>query len=197
MEPNYGVPLGAPMPAEYRRGFRQWQPVNGLAVAASVLVGLVALLSVLDTVADVSGQERQELLILLLYTFALIAAAVVVIVWLWRARSNAELVAGPQSQRLGRGWGIGGWFCPVVNLWFPYQYVVDVWRASRPNQAAAEGLVLAWWLTWLASKIVSRFERYDTDHSVAIVSCALEVAAAVLVVLVVRKISEWQSVPRS
>ncbi|HEY0495280.1 MAG TPA: DUF4328 domain-containing protein [Kutzneria sp.] len=196
MESNHGAPLGAPMPADYRRGYRQWQPVNGLAVAASVMVGLVALLSVLEAIADVTGQDRQELLFLMLYVVGRLAAAVVFIVWLWRVRANAELVAGAQSQRLGRGWAIGCWFCPVVNLWFPYRYVVDVWRASRPARGA-DGLVLAWWLTWLAGNLIGTFGANDPGHTVTIVSSALEVAAAVPAVLIIRKISEWQSVLRA
>lgn len=197
MEPNYGVPLGAPMPADQRRGFREWQPVGGLGIAASVLIGLVALVDVLQTVADARGLHAQLLMFVAVYYIALLAAAVVFIVWLWRARSNAELAAGPQSQRLGKGWGIGSWICPVVNLWYPYQYVVDVWRGSGPNREGSDGLVLAWWLTYLASNIVARFGGIDDDHSVAIVSCVLDVAAAVAVVLVIRKISERQSVARA
>ena len=85
------------------------------------------------------------------------AAGVVFIVWLWRARGNAELFCYGQHRR-GRGWVIGGWFCPVVNFWFPKQIVDDVIAASDPptpprfpdlRRIPRHGLVLAWWLTLL------------------------------------------------
>lgn len=193
MESNYG----APMPADQRQRQwqRQWQPVSGLGVAASVLIGLVALADVLQTVAAANALRQQEIMFGVWYFLALLAAAVVFMIWLWRARSNVELAAGPRSQRLGRGWAVGGWICPIVNLWFPYQYLVDVWRASAPRDTA-DGLVLAWWLAYLASNVVARFGSLDDDHSIGLVSCLLDVLAAVGAVLVVRRISEWQSVAR-
>ncbi|QUQ71901.1 DUF4328 domain-containing protein [Kutzneria sp. CA-103260] len=174
---------------------RQWRPVGGLGIAAALLVGLVGLADILETAAELTGQDTKAALLAVVFAFALVTAAPVFIVWLWRARANAELIAGRASQRLGRGWGIGGWLVPIVNLWFPYQYVVDVWRASAPNrESTTEAVVLTWWLALLGTWIVSRFERYDTDHSVALLSCALDVVAAVGLVLVIRRISAWQSV---
>ncbi len=88
----------------------------------------------------------------------LLGAGVSVIVWLWRARRNAEaLCAAPH--RLQIGWVIGGWFCPVVNMWFPHTILTDVVHASDPRTPAdaadlrgrpANALVTAWWLTLLA-----------------------------------------------
>lgn len=197
MELNHGVPLGAPMPADQRRGHRQWQQVGTIAVAAQVLVGLVALADVLETIAEARGLAPQTVLLSFVYLLALVTAAVVFVVWLWRARANAELVAGPDSQRLGRGWGIGSWICPVVNFWFPYQYVVDVWRASAPNRDdGGEGIVLGWWVCYLAANISGRVAAYNNGPSVAIVSAGLDVVSALLAVLVIRRVTEWQSAPR-
>jgi len=197
MESNHGVPLGAPMPADQRRNHRQWQSVGAISIAASVLVGLVALVDVLETIAEARGLGPQASLLAVVYLLALITAAVVFVVWLWQVRSNAEMVAGPASQRLGKGWAIGAWFCPVVNFWFPHQYVVDVWRASAPNREnSGEGIVLGWWLCYLAANISGRIATYGNGVSVAFVSAGLDVASAVLVVLVIRRITDWQSVAR-
>ena len=57
---------------------------------------------------------------------------------------------------------IGGWFCPVVNFWFPKQIVDDVIAASDPRTPPLlpdlrpiprHGLVLAWWLIWVATMV--------------------------------------------
>ena len=192
MESNHGMPV----PTEYYGGLRP-KPVGGLAVAASVLVGLAALFTVLQFGGVMVGVVQEPVLVAQGFLLTLLAAGVVFIVWLWRVRSNAEAIAGPQSQRLGKGWGIGCWICPIVNLWFPYQYVVDVWRASKPSRDTGDGLVLAWWLTFLATGVVAQFRRSDTDSLVASATCALLVAAAVLAVLVIRRISAWQSLSRA
>lgn len=195
MEQNSGMPpLGVPMPSEYRYyGDVRPRPVGGLAIAASVLVGLEALFAVLELIAVLEGAVRQSVLLSVGFLSALLAAGVVFIVWLWRVRSNVEAIAGPQTQRLGKGWAIGCWVCPIVNFWFPYQYVVDVWRASRPSDGTGDGLVLAWWLTFLAAGVVGEFRRSDTDGVAAIAACVLLATAAVLAVLVIRRITDWQT----
>jgi hypothetical protein len=186
VESNHGAPLGAPMSAEYRSGHRGWQPIGGLGIAASVLIGLAALLAVLRTVGQVTGKIELALLYEVLYILALLSAAVVFIVWVRRARANVHLVAG---QRMGQRRGTGGRFFWVT------RYVGDVWRASSPSGANGERLVLAWWVTWLASRIVPSLDRSVADrYPVAVISVLLEVAAAVLAVLIIRKISQWQAV---
>ncbi|MCE0447455.1 DUF4328 domain-containing protein [Streptomyces tricolor] len=49
---------------------------------------------------------------------ALLATMVVYLCWLWRVRVNAE-VFDASRHRMKRGWTIGGWFCPIVNLVVP------------------------------------------------------------------------------
>lgn len=188
MESNHGVPLGAPMSAEHRSGHRGWQPIGGLGIAASVLIGLVALLGSVRTVAQLVGKIELALLYEVLYILVLVAAAAVFIVWVRRARANMHLVAG---KRMDRRRGGGNRY-----LWAT-RYVSDVWRASGPAGAKGEGLVLAWWLTWLSSRAVPAIDRGVADrYPVAILSVLLEAAAAVMAVLIIRRISQWQAVPR-
>ena len=61
-------------------------------------------------------------------------AMVMFVVWFYRARVNAEGHGWPQ--RWSPGWAIAGWLVPVVNFWFPFQIMADIWRATR-------GLILA------------------------------------------------------
>jgi Domain of unknown function (DUF4328) len=42
-------------------------------------------------------------------------------------------------QRRSRGWAIGGWFCPAVNLWFPYQIATDVLYEAETAGAVRPG----------------------------------------------------------
>ncbi len=93
----------------------------------------------------------------------LAAAGIIVIVWLWRARSNAETLCAARH-RLSPGWVIGGWFCPIVNFWFPHMIVADVVRASDPRTPAdapdlrgrsISAVVTAWWLCFVINWILS------------------------------------------
>lgn len=186
-----------PAPTEYRYyGGLEPQPVGALSIAAMATVGLVALADVVEAVAGLRGQILLEALFSLIKVVALIVAGVMFVVWLWRARTNVEAIAGVQTQRHDKGWGIGGWICPIVNFWFPYQYMLDVWRASGAGRDRRDGLVLAWWLTFVAARLVEYFATVyvaGINQSAVVVGNALDVAAAVLVVLVVKQISDWQT----
>ena len=121
---------------------RQWRSVGALGVAASLFVGMVGVIDILETVAEVRGQEVQSAVLAVVFAFALIAAAPVFIGWLWQVRANAELIAGRESQRLGRGRGIGAWFVPIIHLVVvpfvlsvstnsPYKSVQEVLEAAK------------------------------------------------------------------
>ena len=134
-------------------------------------------------------------------------SAIVTIVWLYRARLNVE---GLRHQRRAKGWAIGGWFCPVVNLWFPFQIVEDIAAVDKPLREAHAGAPIryAWWLCWLLSWFAAfSFTRTHTvyadggfEDSVRfsvlfggnIVSRLFGAAAAILLAIIVREISARQ-----
>lgn len=135
-----------------------------------------------------------------------LAAGVLFIVWLWRARSNADLIA-PHEHKYRRSWAIWGWL-PIVNLWIPRRYALDVWRTSRPLSAVGRGhsVVNWWWGLFLTSQVLERIagrmlvngetlEAFTGGAALATAAALLGVPAAVLAVVVVRRISDWQSTP--
>ena len=166
------VPATGPMvsgrPA-LRYAHRSFRSVNGLGTAVSILICVVVLARAVlaasywyaykvvkdyveGPVKDPDRLDRADQVWVLAvdgFMLALLAASVVFIVWLWRARGNAELFCYGQHRR-GRGWVIGGWFCPVVNFWFPKQIVDDVIAASDPRtpplcpRPASVSLAMAW-----------------------------------------------------
>jgi hypothetical protein len=147
------------------------------------------------------------------FLLALLAAGVMFIVWLWRARGNAELFCYGKHRR-GRGWVIGGWFCPVVNLWFPKQIVDDVIAASDSRtpplfpdlrHIPRHGLVLAWWIISVATMVrgpggstsdlaadVPDVSDQAVSASVATLAVVLTAVCAVLAIRVVRLINRLQ-----
>ncbi|MFJ4869042.1 DUF4328 domain-containing protein [Streptomyces sp. NPDC088757] len=144
------------------------------------------------------------------YNFAFlvyVATGIVFIVWFHRLRKNAEVWAGDLQGRKP-GWAIGGWFVPLANLWIPRGIAADVWRASRWQPYAADGarelaLLNAWWTLWVADMVVERIasqlykraetaEAYTTAASCSLAGYLLDIAAAVLAILFVRRLTSMQ-----
>lgn len=188
-----------------------WSDWNRYVVVAGYLasepgIGLSDLVS-----ADNASQTAN-----VIGLFAHVAAGVVFLCWLWRARANAELF-NTARHRLSRGWTTGGWICPVINLWYPRFVVDDVWRTSRPGEQndlySVQGLphsslVRSWWYAWLVRWAASlwflvesgRPTTLSTLQSMALAGTLMAVCTCVagaLVVLILRQITEWQSIPRT
>lgn len=132
------------------------------------------------------------------------SAVVVFIAWLWRARTRAER-SSAAPHRHGRGWVIGSWFCPVVNLWLPREIVQDVVLASVPAGMPVDRgpirLVNRWWLVFVGFNLLvgpqTIPERTADDPGaplaaalIATVGLVLMVAAAVLAVRLIAEV-EW------
>ena len=103
-----------------------------------------------------------------------------------------------------RGWAIGAWFTPVVNLWFPRRIAGDIWDASTAwGERRSHGLVNAWWALWLLSLLAGRaaftsYRRAETApelHDAARTMLIADVAdsvAAVLAIAVVLQLTRMQ-----
>ncbi|MEU9305785.1 DUF4328 domain-containing protein [Streptomyces sp. NPDC048269] len=139
---------------------------------------------------------------------ALIVTGIVFVVWFHRVRTNAEVFA-PGAERLGRGWAIGAWFVPLANLWLPYRIAVTTWGSSTPLVAGGGyrrfplTLVNLWWgafvlarlLGWYGGMSYARAESAGAVRDAAttmLVGDILELVAAVLAVLFVRKLTAMQ-----
>ncbi|MET9296820.1 DUF4328 domain-containing protein [Streptomyces sp. NPDC003077] len=218
--PQHGTPATA-SPA----GAEQPRVVTGAATTATVLIALALVREVLVSVAnwrlyftahdyltgratnaDLEAVDTDGLAKLVSWPsfLVMIAAGVAFLVWLWRARINAELMSGAAAHRRSRGWVVGGWIGPVVNLWVPYQVVSDIWRASAPRRPVRLAPVNAWWALFAAAIVVRPIQwrmssTFDSERDVlananmSTLLTVLYVGAGVLVVLIVRRITAWQT----
>ena len=77
--------------------------------------------------------------------------SILFVVWFYRARINAERHG--YRQRRARAWAFWGWIVPIVNIWFPFQIMGDIWRAGLPAEQRGETawLPALWWTCWLLS----------------------------------------------
>ncbi len=106
-----------------------------------------------------------------------IAVWVVILIWQHRAATAARALGFPSDY--SPAWGVGCWFVPIVNYWFPYQAVRDCLPAGDPNRAR----VLQWWLAFAVggSLGLAAFIAAFFSSGVAI---GLSIPAAVLYVAV-------------
>ncbi|GAA1564147.1 hypothetical protein GCM10009789_16720 [Kribbella sancticallisti] len=200
-----------------------------MGFAASILIGVVTVMSwatawsdwhsyqVLGHFADDERKLAQADLISgsfgIVAALALLAAAVVFIVWLWRVRWNAEMFCRGEH-RFTRGWVIGSWICPVVNLWYPKWVVDDIVAASDPRtppqtatlrQIPGTRLVWAWWLTWVVGLVLdniaqrsvldgaAQLSELRTNAVMSTISAVSTTAAAVLAVLLIQRVNDLQT----
>ncbi|MFE6748354.1 DUF4328 domain-containing protein [Kitasatospora purpeofusca] len=192
-----------------------------LAVLVNDVIEVRAIGLVLADPEDPEGFDlleslaARELPVNALSVILLLLTAAAFVGWFHRIRANADLFV-PNGHRHGSGWAIGAWFTPVLSLWYPWQLVVDCWRASAPvdpdgqRRIVSQWLVSAWWTAWIGSLVAPRIvgalvradsgfggagERLETMRTalqVEVAGSALRVAAAVLAVLVVWRLTEMQ-----
>ena len=138
----------------------------------------------------------------------MLAIFVCFVIWMWRAAKNNEALGRPQP-RLGPGWAIGGWFIPLAFFVIPVLVAQDLWRGSDASVPRGDirwkigprsALVGWWWGLFLVSFLrgssssdnLSTFSDLRTSDTLSLIGRVFFVAAAVLSILVVRRISERQ-----
>ncbi|MFA5883901.1 MAG: DUF4328 domain-containing protein [Acidimicrobiia bacterium] len=135
---------------------------------------------------------------------------VLLLIWMWRVAKNAELT-GRSHPRFGPGWTIGAWFIPFASLVIPLLVMQDLWRASDPTvgrgdpawrQRPGSRLIGWWWAAYLVATLRfvssgdansrSELENLRTTDSLAAVGSLVAIAAAILLIRVVRGITRRQ-----
>ncbi|WP_443081294.1 DUF4328 domain-containing protein [Streptomyces sp. PmtA] len=102
-----------------------------------------------------------------------------------------------------------GWIVPVVSLWFPRRITLDIWTASELRRDVPDvprtpvTIVNVWWTVWICdvtlSNVASRyFVRADEADAIKqavgllMVADVLDIGAAVMAILVVRRLTRMQ-----
>jgi Domain of unknown function (DUF4328) len=143
--------------------------------------------------------------------------------WFFRAYSNLGRL-GVAHLRYRRGWAIGAWFVPILNLFRPKQIANDIDRASAPgaivggpvwHQRGVARRLQWWWGTFIASGVMAglaagaiananeenpvtlaeyedALETEQGGYALDLLSSVIGIAAVILVVLVVKRITEHQ-----
>ena len=211
----YGTPPGQAPPGFYPP---PPQPARGLMVAAIAIAAFFTVIQVIE--AGLAWPAQQSYLnaadngtrsydvwtpydvVAIPQIPLLIAAYVVTCLWLYKVRTNHEALFPGVHQARGKGWVWGGWVCPVVSLWFPFQIVRDVSRDPRTFKGSA--VIGWWWALWLITQVTDQIgpalvRGPDIEKgavsalgTVETIDASILVGAFVLWVLTVRRIGRLQ-----
>jgi hypothetical protein len=145
----------------------------GMVLAVAGLASDLAQISLLNkaragrapTDAEASFNDLHQAIVGGTQALVQIATAVAFGMWTYRAYGNLPALGGRQL-RMTPGWAVGSYFIPILNLFRPYQAVVEVWKVSDPavgvttqhsrSLARATPLLGLWWTLWLISGIYGR-----------------------------------------
>jgi hypothetical protein len=169
---------------------------TGLALATQVVAALWVLLSCGRLIAvaladDVSGLEPALHLTSAGSLVQLVAWGVGG-TWLYLVAAAGRRLRPDSWHERATYWAVVGWVVPVVNLWFPYQFVRDGAAAVR----AGTRVVGWWWATWLVAGLLTGVEGYVLTSVVDDTWTLLAVTAAGALATVVSG-ALWVRVVRS
>jgi len=149
-----------------------------------------------------------------IYLLVALVLLVLVIIWTFRAMKNNEAL-GRTMPRFKPGWGIAGWLIPFANLVIPVLILQDLWRGSDPATARGNAswrsnkgsaLVGWYWAAFIVSNVVrlgatsnndseytkQYFDDLKSQDSRNLAGSAIAIAAAVLAILMFRRIAQRQ-----
>ena len=145
--------------------------------------------------------DQRNLLVAISWLLVAFPVSVVMVsLWVHRAYANLEPLGrrGSRSPALAVGW----FFIPIANLWKPYQVMAEI--SNKTLGAVPRGLLASWWACWLAGIVVGNLQmqfslRESSDPAshtgpllVSLVSDAIWIAAALLLIRIMRAVTRGQ-----
>ena len=169
-----------------------------LLVAASVVIDVV------PNPNDNLAVSALSLIAFVVWLGTLVAAIVFFCMWLHRVVRNMPSLGAPDPRWSPARAVV---YCFIPFIWFvhPLWSVLDAWRgadtsrrwvdkATRRTMRAPQ-LLIAWWVAWLAGNYLSNIgSRFNGSVGLVfdVIGGAAQIAAAVLVVMVIRQLTARQ-----
>jgi hypothetical protein len=160
------------------------------AVAVCLDVGFNIILRVI-------GSASEEAILELLLT---LGSALFVLTWIYRAAKNLPAL-GRYGMEHTPGWCVGVFFVPIASLWWPFEGMREIWKASDPAYpqgswpaAPVTPMLGVWWGMYLASSaagIVAAVAQHVP--AIGIGSETIRGMAAVALVVLMRGIASRQA----
>lgn len=136
------------------------------------------------------------------YLVGFIIAGIAFVMWFHRAYRNISTFDAVPERNAS--WTFWGFVVPIISFYMPYRMMRETCTASAPTADPRLGLVGGWWALYLfsiaADKVVEKiFESSDTLAGLVtatwlnVGAVGIDIAAAVMAIVVVRTLTEWQT----
>lgn len=160
---------------------------------------------------DMEKIEASDTLIIAInaaHLIIVILSMVFFIMWLRRAYFNLHSLSW-HSARHSEGWAAGSWFIPILNLFWPYQIMEDIWRGTQNairekfGEPQSTALIGWWWALYLinkffgyitafASKGATEVDSLLTATRLEFVGDLVSIAAIVVTIRMIQRTSSFE-----
>ena len=177
------------------------RPFTSAHSLAQIVIILLAICVLIDVIAIASGYQS-------IGTFQLVArftAFIVFLIWFYRAHRNLQAL-GITRGRYSSPWTVLLFLVPILNLYYAYDLVKELWRQSSPDLGFSDDflkqhaftlkhypsktpLIGLWWGFTIASVVAARI-------SVDLISDAFALGASIFLILIVKNTDARQEEKR-
>ena len=178
-----------------------------LAICASIDVVAIAVECYQATLLSQAVTEQADLIsdrsrmIGTLQFVARFTALITFLIWFYRAHRNLQAL-GIRRGRYSSPWTVLLFLVPILNLYFAYELVKELWRQSSPDLGFSDAflkqhastlehypsktsLIVWWWGCTIASVFAARISDRMTGTWMDLISDALAVVASILLIRIV------------
>ncbi|HEY6004407.1 MAG TPA: DUF4328 domain-containing protein [Anaeromyxobacter sp.] len=159
------------------------------------------------TTAEANANDLRHSAIAGVHVIGFLVTAVAWLFWMHRAYGNLARFGTGKTEH-SPSWAVISWFIPILNLFRPYTITKELWVRSRGANAAGPagpgaGIVGWWWTLWIINGLLGNVSNAMARSAkgipelqsltvVGIVGDVLTIGAAVLALVVVRRIDGYQ-----
>jgi Domain of unknown function (DUF4328) len=183
------------------------RPFSSAHSLAELVIILLAICASFDAIAIAIGGYQMTLtnndtppVIGTLQLVARLTAFIVFLIWFYRAHRNLQPL-GIRRVRYSSPWSVLLFLVPILNLYYSYDLVKELWRQSSPDLGFSDdflkqnaftlehypsktALIGLWWGITIASLLAARFSDLTSD--------ALAAVASIVLILIVKNIDARQ-----
>ncbi len=143
-----------------------------------------------------------EFLYILLYAFEILAfIAALILYFIWMFSSNGDLRRSGMDLNYSPYWSVFGYIIPLLNIWLPYSYTAELYRATRAmrenkqeewKSISVSSIIPVWWISFVLFALGNRFVPQEIIEEYIVLSYFLITASAVCFLWSVRIILREQ-----
>ena len=164
----------------------------------------------LPTEAAATSNDLRQQIIAIASIIVSIISAITFILWFRRGYFNLHQRVNTLSY--SEGWAAGGWFVPIISLFYPHKLMKEMWREtdyiiSKNNntyQTKNSISIIGWWWTlWIIVEFAARFVakytlRADTIDELltstlsSMVQSVMSIALGLVTIKIVKEYSQME-----